>query len=92
MHDWIVTDVLALVQSEYLEDGCEDDKVRVRVLRSDAYFFAEKSHSLKCISRNGHHIWSLCRGVSFSQPCEHILREISEFFERREEWQNQVLR
>ena len=41
MHDWIVTDVLAVVQSEYLEGGCEDDKVRVRVLRSDAYFFAE---------------------------------------------------
>ena len=40
MHDWIVTDVLALVQSEYLESGSEDDKVTVRVLRSDAYFFA----------------------------------------------------
>ena len=55
-------------------------------------FFRWKSHSLKCFSLNGHHMWSLCRGVTFSQPCEHILREISEFCERREEWQNQVLR
>ena len=42
IHDWIATDVLALVHSEYLDGGCEDDKVRVRVLRSGAYFFAEK--------------------------------------------------